>query len=195
MPSHSKIKKTGHHVSLADTGVQKKSRRLENRNLALAVCGGIAAVESVKILRELRRYGAKITPFFTPHVIDFITELSVEWAAGEKVVTKMGADVDHLDPFDLVIVAPVTLNTLSKSALGLADNPVTLLIAGQLGRKSPLLFVPTMNTQLLGHPLYLEYVTRLKGWGAEFLESEEEEGRVKMAPPERLVKRVIEVLS
>ena len=89
----------------------------------------------------------------------------------------------------------MTLNTLAKSAVGLADNAVTLLIASQLGRKAPLLFVPAMNSQLRNHPLYDEYSARLRKWGAVFLESELEEDRLKMPSPEKVLECVLQVLS
>lgn len=180
---------------IADTGVQTKSQRLDGRRIALAVCGGIGAVESVKNARELRRHGARVFAFFTPTVEDFITEMSVEWATGNPVVKRPGARVDHLSDFDLVVVAPATLNTIAKCALGISDNAVTLLVAGQIGRKAPLLFVPAMNGQLKAHPLYDEYRTRLERWGATFLEASAEESRIKMPAPETLADRVITLVK
>jgi phosphopantothenoylcysteine decarboxylase / phosphopantothenate---cysteine ligase len=170
-----------------DIGVQTKSDRLVGAKVALAVCGGIGAVETVRLAREIRRHGAEVTAFFTPSVENFITALSVEWACNRPVVRTLGPEVSHLDPYDVVLVAPATLNTISKSAQGLADNPVTLLIASQFGRKGKLLFVPTMNSVLWGHPLYAEYRKRLESWGALFLEGASEEERIKMPDPEALV--------
>jgi len=182
-------------AKLSDRGVKSKSEKLIGRRIGIGVCGGIGAVEVIKIIRELRRHGAEVTPFFTPGVTDFITELSVEWAAERKVVSRIGAGVDHLQTFHLVIVAPATLNTLSKCALGITDNPVTILVASQFGRNAPLLFVPTMNLDLKRHPLYEEYRNRLRSWGAEFFESEEDEDRLKMPAPETLAVRAIEMLG
>ena len=180
---------------LTDRGVERKSDRLKGKRLALAACGGIGAVELVRVTRELRRHGAQVTLFITPAVTTFISELSLEWAAGSKVIREAGADVDHLDTYDLVLVAPATLNTISKSALGITDNVVTLLIAGQLGRKAPLLFVPTMNVQLRNHPAFAEHVARLQQWGARFFPSEVEEDRLKMPAPETILEHVVKSLS
>ena len=177
---------------ISDRGVQTKSRDLEGRHLALGISGGIGSVEVVKIIRELRRHGARVTPFLTEHAEAFITPLSVEWAAGEKAVRQPGAEVDHLDAFDLVVIAPATLNTIARSAVGIADNAVTLLVASQLGRKGRLLFVPTMNAQLRAHPAYAEHVARLEGWGARFLAGDLEEDRLKMPTPEMLATAVKE---
>jgi phosphopantothenoylcysteine decarboxylase/phosphopantothenate--cysteine ligase len=179
---------------ISDRGVKNKSLRWSGKAIAFAVCGGIGAVESVKLIRELRRHGATVAPFFTNEASRFISPLSVEWAAGNPVMLVAGPEVDHLEDYDLVIVAPATVNTISKSALGLADNPVTLLLAAQLGRKAPILFVPTMNERLRQNPAFLAHTEKLKGWGAKFLEQELEEDRLKMPSCERLVEEVGKIL-
>ncbi|MSP18449.1 MAG: hypothetical protein EXR74_02640 [Bdellovibrionales bacterium] len=180
---------------VGDRGVRVKSNGLKGKDIAVAICGGIASVESVKIIRELRRHGASITAFYTPEVTKFITELPVAWASGKSVITGAQAQVEHLESYDLVLVVPATLNTISKSALGLADNVVTLLIASQIGKKGKLLFVPTMNTSLWKHPLFLEYQKTLESWGAQFLLSQEEEERIKVPDPEKIAETVSAILG
>jgi len=178
-----------------DKNVELKSNRLVGKSIGAGVCGGIGSVEVVKIIRDLRRHGADITAFFTPSVEQFITPLPVEWASGHAVVKTMGAQVDHFENFDLVLIAPATLNTISKAAQGLCDNAVTMLVASQLGRQRPLLLVPTMNVILSRHPAYLEHQARLQGWGAEFLLSPLEEGRLKMPAAEIVTEAVLKCLG
>lgn len=178
---------------IRDRGVERRSDALSGRRIALGASGGIACVELVKMIRELRRHGAEIFPYFTPAVEQFITPLSVEWAAGRPVVRTLEADVDHLEDYDLVILAPATLNTIAKCAAGICDNPVTLLVAGQLGRRGRVLMVPTMNLQLMRHPAYPEQVRKLESWGVQFFSSPEEEGRLKMPAPEKFGQTVIEL--
>ncbi len=180
---------------ISDKQVESKSTVLAGKCIAFGVCGGIGAVETVKLIRELRRHGAKITTFLTPSATRFITELSLSWATQGRVISEAGADVDHLDPFDLVIVAPVTLNSLAKFALGLTDNAVALLVAGQLGGGRPVGLVPAMNAVLLNHPQYAQYQTTLKTFGAHFFPSGMEEGRLKMPPPEAFANWVMELMS
>ncbi len=178
-----------------DKGVEKKSQLLAGKRIGFGVCGGIGAVETVRLIRELRRHDAEITVFFTPSAARFITPLSLEWASQGRVVGSPEALVDHLDPFDLILVAPLTWNTLAKIALGLTDTAVSLAVAGQLGRKGPVVLVPTMNLQLHQHPLYGKYSAQLESWGARFYPSPEEEGRLKMPAPVALAEWVIEVLK
>lgn len=182
-------------TKLKDKSVTPKSHGLQGKRIAFAVCGGIGSVEVVKIIRELRRHGAEVFPFMTPAVEKFVTALSLEWAAGRAPVREADAQVDHLEDFDALVVAPATLNTISKAALGLADNAVTLAIAGQLGSRQPLLIYPTMNEKLLNHPSYQKSCRQLKDWGARFPEAPEEEGRRKMPSPEQVAKAVMECLK
>lgn len=168
---------------IEDRGIRRTSDTLEGKKIALAVTGGIGSVESVKIIREIRRRGGLVTAFMTPEALLFITALSLEWASERPVVTALQARVEHLETYDMVVVAPTTLNTLSKASLGITDNPVLLLIASQIGRKGKLLFVPTMNGMLYEHPSFKESETKLKSWGAKFYVSALEEDRLKMPDP------------
>jgi len=180
---------------ISDLGVEPKSTRLQGCSIALGIAGGIGAVDTVRLVREWRRHGAEVTAFFSPEAARFITPLSLEWATGRSVVQEAGADVEHLSSYDLVVVAPATLNTLGKAAAGMADTPVTLLMAGQIGRKAPVLVVPTMNAQLAAHPAYAESIAKLKKWGVHFLETPMEEGRLKMPAPEIVVEATLKVMN
>jgi phosphopantothenoylcysteine decarboxylase/phosphopantothenate--cysteine ligase len=194
MKKNNKIKSAS-TKRLKDRAVEIKSSELKGKQIALAVCGGIACVETIKIIRELRRSQAEVTAFYTPDVKKFMTELPVEWATGKSVVTEPQANVDHLESFDLVIVAPATLNTIAKSALGLSDNVVTLLISSQIGKKGKVLFVPAMNWSLKQHPLFETYSKLLMSWGAEFLISQQEEDRIKIPSPEELLLKTTQMLK
>lgn len=180
---------------ITDTGVELSSSRLVGRRIALAVSGGIGAVETPRIARELRRHGAWVRAYLTPGATAFITELSLSWSTGGPAVVAMGPGAEHLDDFDLILVVPTTLNTLAKAALGLADNPVTLLLASHFGKKTKTLFVPTMNAAMLRHPRFAGYREELESWGARFYQSPEEEGRHKVPAPELLVEEVIQCLT
>ena len=69
-----------------DVDVAPHSSALMGKHVALGVTGGIAATETVRICRELRRHGAKLTVMMTPAAAKVITPLAVEWAS-QSVVT------------------------------------------------------------------------------------------------------------
>ncbi len=180
---------------LQDTGVVAVSDRLLEIRLAVAICGGIGAVEVVKIIREFRRHGACVSAYMTIDAERFITPLSVEWATQGRLVRAISAKVEHLEEFDWVVVVPATFNTLAKAAVGICDNPVTLLISNQIARRGNIVFVPTMNQSMAEHPVLSVHRETLVKWGAIFLESALKEGRLKVPEPERLVNFVIQKLE
>ncbi len=180
---------------IADRAVTPKSERLTGKRIAFGVTGGIGSVEVVKIIRELRRHGAEVFPFLTPSVEKFITPLSIEWAAGRKPVREADAPVEYLEEFDVLVIAPATLNTIVKAALGITDNVVTLTLAGHLGAKLPVVLYPTMNEKLLAHPRYEPSLEQLREWGATIPEVAEAEGRRKMPTPEQVAQAVMESLK
>ena len=70
-----------------DTGVFIKGNSLRDKNILFAITGGIAASESLKISRELRRYGANLTIIMSKEAEKIITPLAVSWASGKEVIT------------------------------------------------------------------------------------------------------------
>lgn len=180
---------------MKDRSVEKKSDALVGKRLAYVVTGSIGAVESVRAIRELRRHGAEIVAFPTAGALQFITETALTWAAERPAIVTAGPAVEYLDPFDGVVVAPLTLNSLAKIAAGLCDGAALLAVATAFGNRTPVVCVPTMHAAMRQHPCYGEYRARLTSWGATFLETEEEEGRQKMPPPERIAEAVVECLS
>lgn len=182
-------------MSFRDQDVEKKSDKLSQKRIAFGVCAGIGAVEVVKIIRELRRHGAEVTCFITPTVTEFVGRTSLEWASARPVVEALTANVDGLEPYDLVVVAPVTLNTLVKISLGLCDNPVTMVAASQLGRKQPMILFPTMHASLAAHPEFTPAVEKLASWGVKVALPETEEGRFKMPSREKVAELVLEQLN
>lgn len=179
---------------MKDRAVRTKSTALEGKRLAYVACGSIGAVESVRAIRELRRHGADVTAFPTAGALAFLTADAFTWATDRPAVVQATAAVEYLEPFDGVVVAPLTLNSLAKVALGLADSAAMLVVATAFGEKKPVLCVPTMHASMREHPCYGDYRSRLERWGATFLETEEEEGRQKMPSPERIAEATIQCL-
>ncbi|MCB0405388.1 MAG: hypothetical protein KDD51_11435 [Bdellovibrionales bacterium] len=177
---------------ILDKGVNEKSAQLRGKRVAVGASGGIGAVGLVKVFRELRRHGAQVSPFATPSVFKFITPLSLSWAADHPVVREPDESVEHFEEFDLVVVAPATLNTLAKCASGITDNAVTLLVAAAVGGGIPIVVVPTMNMRLLRHPMYEQSRRILESWGVEFFQTPTEEDRLKMPAAEVLVPFLID---
>lgn len=86
---------------------------------------------------------------------------------------------------DIMLIAPLSANTLAKLANGIADNLLTSIVRGwgpvstsagpdgQLAQKKPILVAPAMNTFMYTHPLTAKHLKILgvseEGFGFEVL--------------------------
>src|SRR4030065_2547534 len=109
-----------------------KSDKLIGRKIVLGVTGSIAAVETVKLCRELPRHGAEVHAVMSKDAQVIIHPWALEFATGRTVTTEIDGRVQHVafcgdvpDKADLLLIAPATANTISKIACGIDDTPVT----------------------------------------------------------------------
>ena len=66
-------------MALRDTDVETTGTSLQKCKVVLGVTGGIAAVETVRLARALRREGAELTVIMTPSSQRIITPLAVSY--------------------------------------------------------------------------------------------------------------------
>lgn len=163
-----------------DTQVEKIDDSLKGYSIALCVTGGIAAIETPKIARHLRRYGAEVKAYVTGPAYEFIGKTALEWGTGNKVVDKLSGNAEHICLEDIILVAPATLNTINKIFSGIADNPVTTLIASAMGKKVPIYIAPTMHGSLYDNPILQENLKKAGNYGIRIIEPRIGEGKAKM---------------
>ncbi len=178
-----------------------EGEELLGRTIVLAVCGSIAAVEVVKLARELIRHGADLYPVMSQAAQVIIHPYALEFATGQKPVTELDGSVQHVDlcgskgRADLLLVAPSTANTISKMACGIDDTPVTTFATAALGSGVPIMVAPAMDASMYNHPILKENMERLRGVGVEFVEPLLEEEKAKLADTEVVTARVIRRLG
>ena len=99
---------------------------------------------------------------------------------------------------DLMIVAPLSANTLGKMANGICDN---LVVATYLSARCPVLVAPAMDLDMYKHPSTQANLAKLKSYGDEIIEAREGElasglsGQGRMAEPEELVENLKKKLA
>jgi phosphopantothenoylcysteine decarboxylase/phosphopantothenate--cysteine ligase len=174
-----------------DLKVEKIEDYLKGKSIALCVTGGIAAIETPKIARHLRRYGASVKAYVTPSAYDFIGKSALEWATEQEVVDKLSGRAEHISYHDLVLVAPATLNTINKIMVGIADNPVTTLVASALGRKTPVYIAPTMHETLYNNPIFHRNLLDVYKYGINVIEPRFSEGKAKIANTTKIVNTIV----
>jgi phosphopantothenoylcysteine decarboxylase/phosphopantothenate--cysteine ligase len=184
-----------------DLKVERAGNYLEGKSIALCISGGIAAIETPKIARHLRRYGADVTAYLTSSATKFIGETSLEWATGKETVSKLSGLAEHIALHDLVLVCPATMNTVNKIFAGIADNPVTTLVASALGAYTPVYLAPTMHDSLYYNPIFQDNLAKIadpekaEEYGIKIIEPRESEGKRKIPKLENIVAEVCRGLS
>lgn len=179
-----------------------KSRKLAKKRIVLGVTGSIAAVETVKLSRELIRHGAEIIPVLSQAAQKIIHPNTLEFATGNPPVTEIDGKVQHVaecgevsDKADLLLIAPCTANTISKIAYGIDDTTVTTFATTAIGSKIPVIIVPAMHISMYNHPIVLENIEKLKSIGINFIEPKLEEHKAKMPDIMEIVSFVIRTIG
>lgn len=140
---------------------------LQGKNIVLGVTGGIAAYKAVEVASRLVKAGATVDVIMTEAATKFVGPLTFQAITQRPVVTEMFAllretEIGHVSLAQrahLLIIAPLTANTLAKLATGLADN---MLTATALATRAPLLLAPAMETGMWENPLTQANLSRLR---------------------------------
>lgn len=178
-----------------------RSRKLEGKVIALGVTGSIAAVETVKLARELIRHGAQVHAVMSPGAQTIIHPYALEFATGNPVITTLTGKVEHVDfvglhpRAHLLLVAPATANTIGKMVMGIDDTSVTTFATTALGSHVPLMVCPAMDGAMHDQPVVAANLDRLRELGAVVVEPKDEEDKAKMADLEEIVARVLRLLG
>ncbi|MBD2451415.1 bifunctional phosphopantothenoylcysteine decarboxylase/phosphopantothenate--cysteine ligase CoaBC [Nostoc sp. FACHB-152] len=128
----------------------------ENRKKRILVCvgGGIAAYKLCEVVSTLFKSGVEVKVILTHSAQEFITPLTLATLSRHPAYT----DNDFWQPThsrplhielgewaDLIVIAPLTANTLAKLTYGMADNLLTNTV---LASTCPVLLAPAMNTDM-----------------------------------------------
>ncbi len=168
---------------------------LKGKKIILGITGSIAAYKSVYLLRQLVRAGAEVQVILTPAAKDFVTELTLSTLSRRPVLTDLFDEQSWSNHVmlgrwaDLLLIAPVSCNTLAKMAQGQCDN---LLLAVWLSATCPVVLAPAMDEDMWKHPATKKNLQTLTGFGNRILPVEAGElasgltGEGRMAEPETI---------
>lgn len=131
---------------------------LQGKSIVLGVTGGIAAYKVVEVASRLVKSGAMVDVVMTEAATEFVGSLTFQAITHRPVVIEMFAllretEIGHIslaERADLLLIAPLTANTLARLAGGLADNVLT---ATALATRAPFLLAPAMNTGMWENPI------------------------------------------
>jgi phosphopantothenoylcysteine decarboxylase / phosphopantothenate---cysteine ligase len=161
----------------------------------LGVTGSIAAYKACELVRLLVQDGHEVVPVLTPEAEGFVTSQTFAGLARHEPLREL---YPHLARVDLLVVAPLSANTLAKLAHGLADNVLT---EAALAFRGPFIVAPAMNVRMWEHPATQANVATLRQRGVELVGPESgelaegESGVGRMAEPATILERIRELSS
>jgi phosphopantothenoylcysteine decarboxylase/phosphopantothenate--cysteine ligase len=161
----------------------------------LGVTGGIAAYKACELTRLLVKAGHDVIPLVTRGADRFVRRETFAALARRPANENL---YPHLTRADLLLIAPLTANTMAKLAYGLADDVLT---EAALAHRGPVLVAPAMNPRMWSHPATQANVATLRERGVELIgpdEGETAEGELgvgRMAEPQEIFERAQALLG
>jgi phosphopantothenoylcysteine decarboxylase / phosphopantothenate---cysteine ligase len=158
-----------------------KITRLQDKNIILAVTGSIAVYKAVDLASKLTQAGANVDVVMTTAAQQFVTPLTFQAVTGRAVYTDLwetdggGGLPTHIahvglgESADLMMVAPITANTIAKLAHGFADD---LLSVTALAVRCPIVIAPAMDGGMYEHPATQANLKTLIERGVHLIEPE-----------------------
>lgn len=144
---------------------------LDGKRVVLGVTGSIACYKALDLASKLTQAGALVDVVMSYGATQFVTPLAFRSLTHRAVVTD-GFDanaeyaVEHVElarQADIIVVAPATVHSIAKLALGLADDPLTTTAVAS---KAPLMVAPAMDADMFEHPATQDNLARLRARGA-----------------------------
>lgn len=169
----------------------------QGKKILLAVTGSIAAYKSILLVRLLVKAGAEVRVVMTPAAKDFVSPLTLSTLSKNPVVSDLFTNEswsNHVDMgrwADVMVVAPLSCNTLAKMAHGLCDN---MLLATYLSATCPVVVAPAMDEDMWHHPTTKLNLQKLESYGNKVIPVEKGElasglyGDGRMAEPENIIR-------
>jgi phosphopantothenoylcysteine decarboxylase/phosphopantothenate--cysteine ligase len=169
---------------------------LKGKKILIAVTGSIAAYKSILLVRLLVKEGAEVKVIMTASSKDFVSSLTLSTLSKNPVISEL-FDEDSWSNHvmlgrwaDLMVIAPLSCNTLAKMANGLCDN---ILLATYLSATCPVVVAPAMDEDMWRHPSIQENLKKLESFGNKIIPVEKGElasgliGEGRMAEPETIL--------
>jgi len=169
---------------------------LQGKKILVGVTGSIAAYKTATLIRLLIKAGAEVKVVMTPAAKDFIPSLTLSTLAKNPVLTDLSNNDSWANHVmlgrwaDIMVVAPLSCNSLAKMAAGICDN---LLQAVYLSATCPVVVAPAMDEDMWHHASTKTNLAKLISFGNYIIPVESGDlasglvGDGRMAEPETIV--------
>lgn len=173
----------------------------KGKKILVGITGSIAAYKSILLVRLLVKAGATVQVVITPAAASFVSPLVLSTLSKNKVVSVMAEDNEWSNHVqlgrwaDLMIIAPLSCNTLAKMANGFCDN---ILLTVYLSATCPVMVAPAMDEDMWLHPSIGQNLAKLISYGNKVMPVEVGElasglfAAGRMAEPESIIQFITE---
>lgn len=169
---------------------------LTGKKILLGITGSIAAYKAAVLVRLLIKSGAEVKIIMTPAAKEFVSPLTLSTLSKNPVLTDLANNDSWSNHVmlgrwaDLMLISPLSCNTLAKMAAGTCDN---LLMAVYLSATCKVVIAPAMDEDMWLHPATKNNIMRITAFGNHVIPVESGElasgltGEGRMAEPESIV--------
>lgn len=169
---------------------------LQNKKILLGITGSIAAYKAAILTRLLVKAGAEVKIVMTKAAQDFVTPLTLSTLSKNPVLVDLAENDSWTNHVmlgrwaDVMLIAPLSCNTLAKMANGFCDN---LLMAVYLSATCPVVVAPAMDEDMWHHGTTQKNLETLLALENQVIPVENGElasglvGEGRMAEPEAIV--------
>jgi len=176
----------------------------KGKKILLGITGSIAAYKAAVLVRLLVKSGAEVKVIMTSSAKDFISPLTFSTLSKNPVLTDLANNDSWANHVmlgrwaDVMLVAPLSCNTLAKMATGICDN---LLMAVYLSATCKVVVAPAMDEDMWLHTATKNNLQKIASYGNYIIPVESGElasglsGEGRMAEPDKIVDWLNEFLS
>ena len=158
----------------------------------LVVSGTTTATRCPELLKGLIALGfSTIIALPTPNASRVIAPRDLADLPGVRVVESyFDAAIRPRPPRGVLLFAPCSFNSLNKCAQGIADSLALSVTAEAIGRRTPVIFGPSLNQPLLDHPAAQASMRTLATWGVCIVPPADDGRGPRLAASDRLLDAV-----
>lgn len=149
----------------------------------------LAAYQAPYLTRLLVQQGFAVRPLLSPGAEAYVSELTFRALAH---VEPGGIPYPHLEPADLLVIAPLDVATLGRLALGLAGD---LVSETALAHRGPLVLAPSLPGSLADAPQVKEHLALLAERDGAVIVPAAGESPDQMAAPESVLVAVLQAVQ